>query len=147
MAEFAKRAIDDHRSFCGLRGLLLGHRLVDDAHNVGFLHDQEFLTVDLDFGAGPFAKQHPIAGLEVVRNQLPAFVACSGTYGDDLAFLRLFLGGVGNDDAALRLVLSFNAAMTMRSCKGRNFMSFAPGLTCDAGRASCPGLRLGSQGR
>jgi uncharacterized protein Usg len=29
-----------------LRGLLLGHRLVDDAHDVGLLHDQELFTID-----------------------------------------------------------------------------------------------------
>ena len=33
---------------CSLRGLLLGHRLVDDPHDVGLLHDEEFLAVDLD---------------------------------------------------------------------------------------------------
>jgi hypothetical protein len=29
---------------------------------------------------------------------------------DDFAFLRLFLGGVGNDDAGLRLLFAFEAA-------------------------------------
>jgi hypothetical protein len=35
---------------CSLGGLFLGHRLVDDPHDVGLLHDEEFLAVDLDFG-------------------------------------------------------------------------------------------------
>jgi hypothetical protein len=36
-----------------------------DAHDVGLLHDQEFLAVDLDLGARPFAEQHPVTGLYV----------------------------------------------------------------------------------
>src|ERR1700678_110781 len=79
------------------------------AHDVGFLHDQEVLTVDLDLGAGPLAEQHLVAGLDVERRQLAAFVATAGTSGDNLAFLRFLLGGVRNDDAALRLLLAFEA--------------------------------------
>src|SRR5438445_13847817 len=30
----------------------------DNAHDVRLLHDQEFLAVDLDLGAGPFAEQN-----------------------------------------------------------------------------------------
>src|ERR1700677_3186747 len=79
------------------------------AHDVGFLHDQEVLTVDLDLGAGPLPEQHLVAGLDVERRQLAAFVATAGASGDNLAFLRLLLGGVRNDDAALRLLLAFEA--------------------------------------
>src|SRR5580704_6255899 len=40
-------------------GLLLGGACaLDHTHDVGLLHDQKVLTVDLDFGAGPFAEQH-----------------------------------------------------------------------------------------
>src|SRR5437868_10000200 len=38
-----------------LRGFSCRAGLFDDAHDVGLLHDQEFLTVDLHFGAGPLA--------------------------------------------------------------------------------------------
>ena len=41
--------------------------------------------------------------------ELAAFVAGAGADGDDLAFLRLLLGGVGDDDAALGLFLAFEA--------------------------------------
>ena len=85
-------------------------RALDHAHDVGFLHDQKVLAVDLDLGAGPFAEQHPVARLEFERHELAAFVAGAGADGDDLALLRLLLGGVGNDDAALGLLLSFDAA-------------------------------------
>lgn len=52
------------------------------------------------------------------RTRSPAFTSsatnwpCSlraGADGDDFAFLRLFLGGVGNDDPALGLLLAFEA--------------------------------------
>ncbi len=48
-----------------LGGLLLGGgQIGENAHNVAFLHDQQLLAVDRDLGAGPFAEQHAVAGLE-----------------------------------------------------------------------------------
>ena len=41
---------------------------------------------------------------------LAVVVAGAGADGDDFAFLRLFLGGVGNDDPALGLVFFLDAA-------------------------------------
>src|SRR5215203_4372527 len=87
------------------RGLLADH-----AHDVGFLHDQEILAVDLHFRAGPLAEQDPVAGLDVERDELAALVAGARADGDDLAFLRLLLGGVGDDDAALGPLLGLDAA-------------------------------------
>src|SRR3984957_5731915 len=92
------------------RLFLRGARALDHPHDVGLLHDQKVLAVDLDFGAGPFAEQHPVARSEFEWRQLPALVPSARPHGDDLALLRLLLDGVGNDDAALRLFLSFNAA-------------------------------------
>ena len=40
---------------------------------------------------------------------LPLSSRAPGPDGDDLAFLGLFLGGVGDDDAALGLLLAFEA--------------------------------------
>src|SRR5262249_3118490 len=77
----------------------------DHAHDVGLLHDQEFLAVDLDLGPRPFAEQHAVAALEIDRDQLASLVATAGPNGDNLAFLRLLLGGVGDDDTALGLLL------------------------------------------
>ena len=77
----------------------------DDAHDVGFLHDQEILTVDLDLGAGPLAEQHLVALLDVERRELAGLVAAARPDGDDFALLRLLLGGVRDDDAAFRLLL------------------------------------------
>jgi len=42
--------------------------------------------------------------------------------GDDLALLRLLLGGVRDDDAALRLLFAFQALDDDAVMQGRNFM-------------------------
>ena len=96
--------------------------LRDHAHDVGFLHDQEVLAVDLDLGAGPLAEEDAIARLHIEGDELAALVAGAGADGDDFALLRLFLGGVGDDDAALRLLFASRRRTTTRSCSGRNFM-------------------------
>ena len=70
------------------------------AHDVGLLHDQELLAVDLDLGARPLAEQHAVADLNVDGDELARLVAAAGADGDNLALRGLFLGGVGNDDAA-----------------------------------------------
>src|SRR5579872_6736994 len=44
-----------------LGGFSDGGLLFDHAHEVGFLHDHEILTVEFDLGAGPFGEQHAIA--------------------------------------------------------------------------------------
>src|SRR5437870_1712677 len=82
----------------------------DDAHDVGLLHDQEFLAVELDLGARPLAEQDAVAGLDIDRRELAGLVAAARADGDDLALARLLLGGVGDDDAALRLLLALEAA-------------------------------------
>src|SRR6476659_217948 len=78
-------------------------------HDVGLLHDEEFFVIDLHFCARPFAEQHPIARFEIDGDELAGFVTRARTDGDDLAFLRLFLGGVGNDNCGLSLLVPFNA--------------------------------------
>src|SRR5829696_7684333 len=90
--------------------LLLGDRLLDDAHDVGLLHDQEVLAVDAHLGAGPLAEQDPVPRLEIDREQLPALVPRARPDSDDLALLRLLLRGIGDDDAALRLLLCLDTA-------------------------------------
>src|SRR6202047_2850658 len=81
----------------------------EHAHDVALLHDQEFLAVELDLGARPFAKQHAVADLEVDRDQLAGFVTAARTYRGDLALRGLFLGSVGNDDAAGGFVFGVDA--------------------------------------
>src|SRR5260370_11979204 len=90
-------------------GLLLGAALFDDAHDVALLHDQELFAVDLDLGARPFAEQHSVADLDVDRNELAGLVAAAGANRDHFALGGLFLGGVGNDDAAGGLLFGIDA--------------------------------------
>src|ERR1700761_5721799 len=65
-----------------LRGLLLGGGVGDDAHDVRLLHDQEFFTIQLHFGAGPLAEQDLVARLDVELHQLTLFIARTGAHGD-----------------------------------------------------------------
>src|ERR1700744_4629014 len=82
----------------------------DDAHDVGFFHDQQLLAVALDFCAGPFAEKPLVALLRAERRHLAGLGPAAWPEGDDLALLRLLLGGVRDDDAAFRLFLAFEAA-------------------------------------
>src|SRR3954470_23948343 len=92
-----------------LGGLLAGNLFHQHSHDVAFLHDEILGAVDLHFGARPLAEQHAITGLDVDRNELAGLVAPAGADGDDFALLRLFLSGVGDDDAAGGLFLGINA--------------------------------------
>src|ERR1700691_4066911 len=83
--------------------------LAQHAHDVGFLHDQQFLAVELDLGARPLAEQHAGAALDVDRGQLAGFVAAAGPDRYDLPLLGLLLGAVPNDDAALGLSLGIDS--------------------------------------
>jgi len=65
------------------RLFLRGARALDHPHDVGLFHDQKVLPIDLDFGGGPFSKQHPVARFEVKRNDLAAFVTASRPDGDE----------------------------------------------------------------
>src|ERR1700677_251655 len=126
------------------RLFLRGAGALDHTHDVGLLHDQKVLAVDLDLRAGPFAEQHPVARFEVERHELAAFVPSARPHGDDLALLRLLLDGVGNNDAALCLVLSFNAADDDTIVQWTEFHEFRSRLTIRCRpRATFPGIRLG----
>src|SRR5690349_248696 len=81
-----------------------------DTHDVGLLHDQELLTTQPHLGARPLAEQDAVAGLDVERAQLALVVQGAGADGDHLAFLRLLLRGVGDDDATRGLLFGRHAA-------------------------------------
>src|ERR1700733_3538494 len=92
----------------GSSSAMTSQALGDYAHDVGFLHDQKFVAVEFDLSAGPLAEQHPVAGLKVHGNELAVLVAAAGSDGDDLTFLRFFLHGIGNDDAAFGPLVGLN---------------------------------------
>src|SRR3954449_1562709 len=93
--------------------------LLDLGKDVGLAQDQQVLAVDLDLGAAVLAVQDGVALRDVERNALVAVVVEAAIAdGDDLAALRLLLGGVGEDDAAggrlLLLDRSHNQAIAQR---------------------------------
>src|SRR5580698_611139 len=95
------------------RGALGRLRLLDrleHAQDVALLHDQEIFAVELDLAARPLAEQDAIADRDVERMHLASIVAGARAAGQDFAFLRLFLRGVGNDDPALGLCFLLDAA-------------------------------------
>src|SRR4051795_4823623 len=79
---------------CVLLGLDLGE-------DVGLAEHEQILAVDLDLGAAVLRVEDLVALRDVERNALLALVVVTAVAdGDDLSLLRLFLGGVGEDDAA-----------------------------------------------
>src|SRR5215207_7054655 len=102
-------------------GLLHRGLAFEDAHDVGLLHDQELLAVELHLGARPLAEQDAVAGLHVERAELALVVQRAGADGDHLALLRLLLGGVGDDDAAGRLLFRCDAADQDAVVQGAEF--------------------------
>src|ERR1700733_9115340 len=93
-----------------LSGLLLaGGDVGENAHDVALLYDEEIFAIDLDFGARPFAEQDAVADLDVDRDQLASLVTATRADGGDFALGGLFLGRVGNDDAACGLLFGVDA--------------------------------------
>src|SRR5262245_36928292 len=72
--------------------------LVDDGQHVARRQDQVLLAVVLDLGAAVLAVDDGVTLGHVQRNPLLAIlIPAAGANCDDGAFLRLLLGGVGND--------------------------------------------------
>src|ERR1700722_2464335 len=82
--------------------------LAQHAHDVGLLHDQKLLAVELDLGARPLAEQHAVAALDVDRDQLAGFVTAARPDRHDPPLLVF-------SSASIRLT-------TTRSCSGRNLV-------------------------
>ncbi len=85
------------------------------------LDGQELLAIELHFGAGPLAEQDAVAGLDVERAEVALVVQSAAADGDDFAFLRLFLGGVGDDDAARGLLFGRDTANEDAVVQGTEF--------------------------
>src|ERR1700737_1660079 len=100
----------DKKTSWRLRGpLFCDGQIGENAHDVALLHDQQFLTIELDLVARPFAEQHAVANLEIDRNELAGFVAATWPDRRDFALGGLFLGTVRNDDAACGFVFGIDA--------------------------------------
>src|SRR6187455_537747 len=117
-----------------LRGLLRTRRrwaLGDHAHDVGLLHDQEFLAVELDLCARPLAEQHAVACFQVDRNELAVLVAAAGADRNDFTFLRLLLGGIRDDDPAFGFLFGGDPSYDNSIVKGTK-LGFGHGLPLGA---------------
>jgi len=77
-----------------------GTRQLENRQDFLFTHDEEFLAVELDLLAGVLPEQDRVAGLDVQVDAASVVLDLAGADGDDLALLRLLLGGVRNDDSA-----------------------------------------------
>src|SRR5437762_5199813 len=92
-----------------LRSQLVGRLLLDDAEDVFLAHHQVLLPLDLDLGSGVLREQHAVTRLDVQGAHFAVLEDLAGSDGDDFAFDGLFLGGVGDDDAALGLLFLLHA--------------------------------------
>src|SRR5215210_3110558 len=92
-----RRALSPNFSILGMSYLLAG----DDGEYVAAGKDQNVLAPDGDLGAPVLAVDDGVAHLDVEGDDLARLLGASPRAGgEDLALLRLLLGGVGDDDAA-----------------------------------------------
>src|ERR1051326_1088409 len=76
----------------------------DDAEDVVFTKNQVLLVIEPDLGARVLREEDRVPGFDVQRKDCAIFTS-SRAYGEDLTLLWLFLGGVGDDESALGLLL------------------------------------------
>src|SRR5262245_44739524 len=79
--------------------------LIDDGEDVVFGHDEQFVAIDVDFVAGVRGEQNAVAFLDLERGSLAIVQELAVADAQDFALPRLFLGGVGQHDAARGLFL------------------------------------------
>src|SRR6476646_6894536 len=68
---------------------------LDDRQNVRLAENEVLISLDGDLGATVLPVEHLVADLHFHRNSLVLLEAARSN-GDDLALLRLFLGGIGD---------------------------------------------------
>ena len=95
---------------------------IHDRQHVVLGHDEVFLAVVCDLVAGVGREQHPVADLHLEWGALAVVQRLAFADREDLALLRLLLGGVGQDDAAGRLVVGLEALDQILSFSGTIFI-------------------------
>jgi hypothetical protein len=75
-------------------------QLADDAEDIGLGDDENFLSVELHFGATIFGNENLVADLDGKLDGLAILILASGSEAQDLGFLRFFLRGIWKDDSA-----------------------------------------------
>jgi hypothetical protein len=88
----------------------LFHDLFNNPENLVLPQNEVFFAIELDLGAGILAEQDAVAGLDFRGDALARIEQLSAAYSLDFGLLRLFLGAIGNDDAAAALLAFFQAA-------------------------------------
>src|SRR5713101_7422125 len=76
-------------------------RLVEDSQDIVLAHDQMVFAFELYLAARVLAEQDLVAGLYFDRDKLALVGVLALADGYHLALLRLFLGGVRDDDSTL----------------------------------------------
>ena len=90
--------------------LIVRRSLGEDREDVVLAEEDVLLAVDLDLGARVLAEEDLVARLHVERDDLAVLEDLARADGDDDALERLLLGGVGDDDPALGLLLFLRCA-------------------------------------
>ena len=102
-----------------------GGCLLHHAHHVVFAHDQQFLAVHFDGGAGVFAEENALADFDIERPLFAVVLNFAFADGEDFALVGFFSGVVGDDDAACDVLRSSSSRRTSsRSCRGRILIFF-----------------------
>src|SRR4029434_1700334 len=96
----AARASSLKRSCLGMTTFLS-----EEAENVFLFHDEILLAVELHLAAGILSEEDPVVMLAREGQVLAVLGHPAGPDRDHLALLRLLLGAVGNDDAAVLLLV------------------------------------------
>jgi hypothetical protein len=91
---------------------------LDHGEDVALAHDQELLALVLDLGAGVRREEHAVADLERHLLALALVVHLALADGEDLAFLGLVLGRLGQEDPAGGLLLASARCTITRSPRG-----------------------------
>src|SRR5215475_3705819 len=122
-----------------------GSSLLADAEDVVLADDEVLLALDLDLGAGVLVEEHPVAPLDLERLELAVLEHLALADGDHLALARLLLGGVGDDDPSLGLLLLLDA-LDENAVLERTDLHAEPFLRGPLSRAARFGLPLPKAG-
>src|SRR5687768_14499108 len=80
----------------------------DDGEDVAGAEDEQVLAPVLDLGSAVLAEDDLVADADVERDAVAVVVDPARAHGDDLALLRLLLGGVRDDETGRGGLLGFD---------------------------------------
>src|SRR5262245_16866826 len=106
--------------------------------DVGFSKDLDVFAVDFDVRSAVLAVDHFVADADGELAALAVFQQLAGANGDDLAALGLFLGGVGQHDAASGALFGFDGLDNDAVIEGADF-----DFGCSCGHFSNSSVNVG----